>query len=423
MTRKDRVQVAIGAGLYRVGELIFETDGRRQMSAFKYFDEWLDRPGAFALAPSMPLSEQPFHCSGARANPRGALPGTFSDTTPDSWGRGIVQKALGYPPNELDFLLAANDRTRQGALRFLNDEGRPLSFANPPTPRCDNINDLMHCYRAIEANDPNSQAYAKKIIGNAGNLGGARPKSDYDDEGKLPIAKFTSDRDAMPIERMEVATLNLAASAGLRAAKARLILERSDRPVAIIRRFDRVDDRRKHFVSARTFLGLEGTAGAFYTDIADAMRERCGGADLVNAELKELHNRILFTILVSNNDDHLKNHGFLYADNNAWVLSPAFDINPQPRRHRHLETGISPLSGRAASIEAAVEAAPFFDISEDDARARAAAMAKQITGEWRSHSKKAGMTSADIRNYAPAFENEEMKLALGKLRPNAARRA
>lgn len=221
----------------------------------------------------------------------------------------------------------------------------------------------------------------------------------------------------MPIERMEVATLNLAASVGLRAAGARLILERSDRPIAVIERFDRIGDRRKHYVSARTFLDLEGTEGAYYTDIADAMRERCGGADLVTSELKELHDRILFTILVSNNDDHLKNHGFLYADDGAWVLSPAFDINPQPERHRHLETGISPLSGHAPSIEAAIEAAPFFDISENDARARAVAMAKQITDEWRSQCKKVGMTSADIRNYAPAFENEEMKLALGKLRP------
>ena len=411
------MRVAIGTALYGVGELNFETDGRREMSVFKYSDEWLAKPGSFALAPSMPLSEQPFYSSGDLTNPRGALPSPFSDTTPDSWGRGIIRKALSHPPNELEFLLTVNDRTRQGALRFLDDEERPLSFANPPTPRFNNIKDLVRYYRAIEANDPDAQAYANKIIGNAGGLGGARPKSDYDGEGKLSIAKFTSGRDIMPIERMEVATLNLAASVGLRAAGARLILERSDRPIAVIERFDRIGDRRKHYVSARTFLDLEGTEGAYYTDIADAMRERCGGADLVTSELKELHDRILFTILVSNNDDHLKNHGFLYADDGAWVLSPAFDINPQPERHRHLETGISPLSGHAPSIEAAIEAAPFFDISENDARARAVAMAKQITDEWRSQCKKVGMTSADIRNYAPAFENEEMKLALGKLRP------
>ena len=423
MTEKKRVRVAIGAALYGVGELIFETDGRREMSVFKYSEEWLDKPGAFALAPSLPLSEQPFYSSGDRTNQRGALPGPFSDAAPDSWGRGIVRKALGRMPNELEFLLTANDRTRQGALRFLDDDSRPMSFANPPTPRFNNINDIAHCYRAIEANDPNAQAYANKMIGNAGSLGGARPKSDYDDEGKLSIAKFTSDRDTMPVERMEVATLNLAASVGLRAAGARLILERSDRPVAVIERFDRIGDRRKHYVSARTLLDREGTEGAHYTDIADAMREHCGGADLVVSELKELHDRILFTILVSNNDDHLKNHGFLYADDGAWVLSPAFDINPQPERHRHLETGISPLSGHEASIEAAVEAAPFFDISEDDARARAAAMAGQITEEWRSQCKKVGMTSADIRNYAPAFENEEMKLALGKLRRRLEQRA
>lgn len=417
MTEKDRVTVAIGAGLYNVGELIFETDGRRQTSAFTYSEEWLNRPGAFALAPSMPLSEYPVYSSGDRSNRRSALPGPISDTTPDSWGRGIIQKALGYPPNELEYLLAVNDLTRQGALRFLDEQGRPLSFAEPPTPRLNEIADVMQYHRAIEANHPNAQAIANKIVGNAGSLGGARPKSDFDDNGVLSIAKFTSERDTMPIERMEVATLRLAASVGLRTAKARLVLADTDRPIAIVERFDRMEDRRRHYLSAQSFLDLEEATGGYYTDIADAMREHCGGADTVSTELKELHDRIMFTILVSNNDDHMKNHGFLYADDNTWVLSPAFDVNPQPLRHRHLETGISPLSGHAASIEAAIEAAPFFDISEDDARAAATAMAEQISNEWQAHCSDAGMSRSDIKNYAPAFENQEMQAALGKLRP------
>ncbi len=95
---------------------------------------------------------------------------------------------------------------------------------------------------------------------------------------------------------------------------------------------------------------------------------------------------------------------------------PAFDINPQPHRRCHLETGISPLSGHEASIQAAIEAAPFFDIQEDDARARAVAMAELISNEWQSHAAGAGITGADIRSYAPAFENEEMRLALGRLK-------
>ena len=415
MKTKGRVTVAIGSGLHKVGELIFETDHRRQSSVFTYAKEWLTRPGAFALAPSMPLSEYPVFSSGDRSNRRSALPGALSDTTPDSWGRGIIQKALGHPPNEFEYLLAVNDLTRQGAIRLLDERGRALSFAQPPTPRLNDISNVMQYYRAIEANHPDAQALATKLVGSAGSLGGARPKSDFVENGILSIAKFTSDRDTMPIERMEVATLHLAAGVGLRTAKASLVLADSAQPIAIIERFDRLGKHRLHYLSAQTFLGLEEATGGYYTDIVDTMREHCGDADLVTVELKELHDRIMFTILVANNDDHLKNHGFLYADDNIWVLAPAFDINPQPLRHRHLETGISPLSGNTASIEAAIEAAPFFDIAEDDARNRAVAMAEQITHEWRTHCSNTGMTPADIRNYAPAFENEEMQLALGKL--------
>ena len=415
MKTKDRVTVAIGASQHKVGELIFETDHRRQNSVFIYAGEWLSRPDAFALAPSMPLSEYPIYSSGDHANWRLALPGPIADTTPDSWGRGIIHKALDHRPNEIEYLLAVNDRTRQGALRFLDDQGRPMSFDEPPTPRLNDIQIVMQYYRAIEANHPNAKALATSIVGSAGSLGGARPKSDYIADGTLSIAKFTSDRDTMPIERMEVATLNLAASVGLRSAKAKLILADTDYPIAIIKRFDRQGDKRRHYLSAQTMLGRQEATGGYYTDIADTIRQHCGDADLVTAELKELHDRIMFTILVANNDDHMKNHGFLYSGNNIWVLSPAFDINPQALRHRHLETGISPYSSNVASIEAAIEAAPFFDVAEDEARKRAVDMARKINLEWRGHCSNAGMSAADINKYRPAFENDEMQLTLGRL--------
>ena len=415
MTEQRRVTVAIGANQIPVGQLIFDFDLNRQKAVFKYTEEWLSRPGAFALAPSMPLTDYPVYASGDRSNPRTALPGPIADTTPDSWGRGIISKALARQPTELDYLLAVNDLTRLGALRFLDEEGRPLAFAQPPTPRLNDMDQVMRYHRSIENNHPDAIAIANLIVGSAGSLGGARPKSDYDDEGIFSIAKFTAERDTMPIERMEVTTLKLAARVGLRAAKARLVLAETAHPIAIIRRFDRRNESRIHYLSAQTFLGLDSASGGFYTDIAEAMRQHCGDADLITGELRELHDRILFTILVSNNDDHLKNHGFLYAGSNRWILSPAFDINPHPFRHRHLETGISPLSNNEASIEAAIEAAPFFDVTEDEAHQRAVGMGEQITKEWKTHAADCGMSPAEIRLYEPAFTNEEMQLARGKL--------
>ena len=412
MTVQHHVRVAIGTALYPVGDLIFETDGHRQHSVFRYAPEWRGRDGAFALAPSLPLNEYPSFHSGGRIDSRNSLPGPFSDTAPDSWGRGLITKDLGYAPNEMDFLLAANDSTRQGALRFLDEHGRPLAFSVPPTPRLTDLEGLQRLARAFDSGQGDLRQIARELRGTATSLGGARPKSDFDDGGVLSIVKFTTERDTMPIERMEVATLNLASSVGLRAASAHLALKKTKYPVAIIRRFDRIAGKRYHYISARTLTGKEHGAHGYYTDIADAMRQHGGRTEQLLCDLREIFDRILFTILVSNNDDHLQNHGFLWSSENGWRLAPAFDINPQPERLRSLATGISPLSGNIASIEAAIDAAPFFDIDEDNARNTAYRMAVQISEEWMERCRRAGMTAVDCSNYTPAFDNPEMRAAL-----------
>ena len=124
-----RVSVAIGKQLRPVGELLFESDGRRQTSAFRYRSEWLERPGAFPVAPAIPLVDYPFYAAATRENPRSALPAPVDDGAADSWGRGLIRKAHTGPLTELDYLLIADDSTRQGTLRYLDSEGRPLSLA------------------------------------------------------------------------------------------------------------------------------------------------------------------------------------------------------------------------------------------------------------------------------------------------------
>ena len=162
------------------------------------------------------------------------------------------------------------------------------------------------------------------------------------------------------------------------------------------------------YISARTFMGREVPGPVYYTDIADMMVAHCAEPE---QQLHELYRRILFNILVSNNDDHLQNHGFLYVGNNRWRLSPAFDINPQPLRHSHLKTGISELSGNAASIEAAVDAAPYFGIAQDTAVKTLKAMLDVIEREWRGLCRNAGMTDGDISYYEPAFTHGEARVA------------
>ena len=404
-----RVRVALGEALRPVGEIVFEADGRRQACMFRYATEWLADSGRFAVAPTMPLSATPFYSAASRERPRSALPGAIADGAPDSWGRGLIRKALPGTLTKIDYLLAVDDATRQGALRYLDEEGRPLSRAYPPTPRLAELDELRRLAGlSVDAlrRDP---AARERLLGSAGSLGGARPKASVRDErGNLTIAKFTSADDTMPIERAEVATLKLARAADVNAASARVALGDTGRPVALVDRFDRVADERVHYLSAQSFIGAETATGAYYTDIADALRAHALDP---RAQLTELFRRVLFTILVSNNDDHLKNHGLLHAGGGLWALSPAFDINPQPHRRRLLETGISEISGNAASIEVALDAAPFFDIERDAAVVMLSRMVSTIDEQWRACCRAAGMTAAEIEMYEPAFDHQETRIA------------
>ena len=404
-----RVRVALGERLLPVGELVFEADGRRQASMFRYADEWLDGSAGFAIAPTLPLSESPFHASASRERPRSALLGPVGDGAPDSWGRGLLRKALSGALAELDYLLAVDDETRQGALRYLDDDGRPLSRSYPPVPRLSDLDELRRLAGAAEGDPDGVATIRDRLLGCASSLGGARPKANVRDRGgDLAIAKFTSDRDTMPVERVEAATLALARAAGVNAAQARIELGSTDKPVALIKRFDRAAGDRVHYLSAQSFIGAEAAVGGYYTDIAEALRAHAFDP---TAQLTELYRRVLFTILVSNNDDHLKNHGLLHVGGGRWVLSPAFDVNPQPQRRRHLETGISELSGHDASIEAAVDAAPFFDIEHDTAVAMLSGMVSTIDERWRECCREAGMTLREIEHYEPAFNHAENRAA------------
>lgn len=404
--------VALGEGKRIVGRLRFESDGRRQHSQFEYDDAWLAADDRFALAPGLPLREGS-HFSSGKDDRRSALPGCFADAAPDSWGRALMTKALGGGLSEFDYLVLSDDRTRQGALRFLGDDMEPLSDLTPPIPRMVELERLRALAQRFERDPGGAEEEARDLAGVAGSLGGARPKANVEGDGHLWIAKFTSAQDNKPVERAEVATLKLARMCGLRVADARLELRDSDSPIALIRRFDRRSDARIPYISARTALDWQGEEGGFYTDIADVIRQI---SSKPVEDLHELWRRIIFTILVSNKDDHLKNHGFIYAGGDRWRLSPAFDINPSPSRHRVLETGIIQGGSFDASLEIALEACEFFDMNREDAERLAQEMASVIARDWKQTLRDEGASSGEARVYESAFEHEEIvrALSLGK---------
>ena len=263
----------------------------------------------------------------------------------------------------------------------------PLSALSPPVPRLVDLEALRAIAQRFERDSGTAEAAERDLAGVAGSLGGARPKASVEGDGALWIAKFTSHQDTRPVERVEVATLQLAQRCRLRVSEARLELAQSERPVALIKRFDRRGSLRIPFISARTALDWTGDAPGSYSDIADVIRQI---SSRPSVDLRELWRRIVFTILITNTDDHLKNHGFIHAGGDRWRLSPAFDINPSPQRQRRLEIAILRGGSFDASIELALDGAVFFDIGEDEARPLASELAVTIkhplgaalSGQW-----------------------------------------
>jgi len=248
-----------------------------------------------------------------------------------------------------------------------------------------------------------------QFLAGAGGSGGARPKANVKDGDILWLAKFTSVHDQQPIERVEVATLRLAQACGIRTPAARLELADTPFPVALIRRFDRRGATRIPYISARTALGKTGAALGSYTEIVDFIRTY---SDDPRGEFRELFLRLVFTILVSNKDDHLKNHGFIYVGSGRWRLSPIFDVNPAPDRNPHLETAIMEGGAHDRSIRLALEACDFFEITEQDARRIIREAASRVSQGWREALRSTGVLGSQAREYEGAFLNDQTEIAL-----------
>ena len=223
----------------------------------------------------------------------------------------------------------------------------------------------------------------------------------------LSIAKFPKRDDEIDTVRWEAVSLTLAARADLNVSLWRLETI-DDRPVLILQRFDREHDRRIPFLSAMSMIGAEDQEARSYLELADALRQH--GAD-AQSDLRELWRRIVFTILISNTDDHLRNHGFLYSGNDGWRLSPAYDLNPVPTdvKARFLSTAVN-LEDSTASIDLALAVAQYFTLEEDEARAVARDVARAVS-EWRGVAADLGIANREIERMSTAFEHDDLAIA------------
>jgi serine/threonine-protein kinase HipA len=424
------IKVFLGEHPRVIGLLRYNADGARESAAFEYDSNWLATADRFSIDPTLQLvSGAQFH---KKTRDGSIFHPAIADTEPDGWSRRVILRAHAKRRqqgrrsgveepfrqlNRLDFLLEVDDASRVGALRFQDEEGifrRAPESGRRTVPPLVELARIAAATRSLETNTE-TDADLEYLRGHGTSLGGLRPKCTViDEEGRLSIGKFPSVADERPVTKGEVLAMRLARAAGIRVADARLV-DSDGVPVALIKRFDRTGDGgRLLYTSAATMLGAEPSDPGEhdYTEIVDSIRVR--GAD-AQRDVEELWRRIAFSILITNVDDHLMNHGFLHVEHGLWRLAPAFDLNPFPDRVRELKTWISAEAGPDATIEALLSVAPYFKIPLTRAK-KIVADVERAVASWRNEGRSLGMTKIELESFAPAFEHSEREAARGQRR-------
>ncbi len=402
------VYVELDGVTHRVGRLWVSTKGR-ETATFEYDADWLADPRHFALEPALPNGPGPYHTLPGRP-----LFGALGDSAPDRWGRTLLQRAEARRSRaerrtqrtlrEIDYLLGVTDVLRQGALRFTAavDGAFLAEMGDSRVPPLVDLPQLLAASDRVIAHH-DSNADLRLLVAPGSSLGGARPKASVRDvDGTLLVAKFSSPSDEIHIVRWEAVALTLAGRAGIELPGWRLTKSASH-DVLLLRRFDRRATTRVPYLSAMSLLDAGEGDRRSYVDIAEALR-RYGAAP--RADLPMLWRRLAFNILVSNLDDHLRNHGVLY-EAPGWRLAPAYDLNPVPLevKPRVLSTSVDIDGDDSASLELALAAAAHFGLRPNQARSIAEEVGRAVR-RWRSTAKKLAIPSGEIDRMASAFDSQ-----------------
>lgn len=377
MTTNDLHQVEVvldvdHLGQRQMGRLHRQRAHGADIYSFEFDPEWLARGDALALDPELLLVPGRAYPSAGRTQF-----GIFMDSAPDRWGRTLMQrrenmlasaeKRPARTLSEWDYLLGVHDHSRLGALRFRANAHSPFldnSIVNAAPPLT-SLRELQSAVRALEENRDGDDAHLRELLDQllapGSSLGGSRPKASVVDErGHLCIAKFPSQQDEWNVGAWETIAHRLASKAGIRVPPIRALRFTPDGHTLLSRRFDRTArGGRLAFVSAMTLLQrTDGDPDASYLELVDLLQSR--GAQ-TQADCEELFRRVVFSICISNTDDHLRNHGF-FVEPTGLVLSPAFDINPNPHKRR-LSLAIDEVN-TSLDLEVARAAGPMYGIKK-----------------------------------------------------------
>lgn len=393
-----------------IGTLYVNVIKGSESYSFAYDAQWLKKTNL-----SVYLDPELMPYAGRQYPSGKSIFGLFADSSPDRWGRVLMNKRErilaekeGRKPAKLydsDYLLGVYDETRMGGLRFKSKpDGAFLSddktTAAPPWAT---LRSLEEASRNFENDETGlAEKWLQQLIKPGSSLGGARPKATVvDPKNQLWIAKFPSKNDENDTGAWEMVAHDLAGLCGLTVPEAKLEKFSALGSTYLVKRFDRIGNKRVHFASAMTLLGKTDGAsaadGSSYLDIAAFIK--ANGAR-PKADLLELWKRIVFNMAITNTDDHLRNHAFILTPT-GWVLSPLFDVNPVPYGDE-LSLNVNEDDNRI-DIELAIQTAVLFGIGKSDAQAYAAQLLETVRENWNKIASKYGLSRREIEEMKPAF--------------------
>jgi len=356
-----------------IGILSVQQAKGRKAFRFSYNADWINSQEQMLLDPDI------LWYSGQQYPNRKENFGVFMDSMPDTWGRTLMKRRAAIYAREearpvpvlydIDFLLGVHDLCRMGALRFKREPDGEFLDNDPvsPTPPWTNVRELQYSAGLIESDADTAEIkkWLAILMAPGSSLGGARPKANIlDMDGHPWIAKFPSKNDTINKGAWEYMAYRLAINAGIEMAESRLEHIAGKYDTFFTKRFDRDKQERIHFASAMTMTGrseeLIRDETPSYLDIVEFIQ--FSGVH-VDEDLHQLWRRIVFNILISNTDDHLRNHGFVLTDE-GWRLSPAYDVNPSIDKDG-LALNID-MDNNVLDIELAKSVGPYFRLSEKE---------------------------------------------------------
>jgi len=402
------VYIYLQEGPVPAGQLETVGVGREATARFRYGRRYLQRKDRLAIDPvQLPLPEADVDRD--YLAPEGfVLFNGIRDAAPDGWGRHLMDRAAGAQAlSEFDYLIATGD-ARVGALAFGPDLSGPQRLVPWREEGLDGEDlDLASMLEAVEELDTTDDLPLRhrRFLARGSSLGGARPKATTEYDGKQWIAKFGRANDRFPVCRAEYVTMKLAGQVGINVPTVR-IEKILGQDIYLIERFDRVPAGKKYqrlpFISGLTIIGAHESESALqsYRRLAEQLR-LFGSEPLKDA--RELWRRMVFNILCNNNDDHLRNHGFLW-DGKGWRLSPGYDIVPFPQAgsHRDLAIGVG-RNGRQATLQNALSDVASFGLTRGQAVQIARDMQNTVKTGWENLFKTNGFTAAEIERLRSCF--------------------